>query len=122
MKYIIILPTQLFEYNDIIEDDTTIFLIEHPVYFTEYSYHKMKLVLHRATMRYYNDYLIDKYKCKVKYIEFNKKLDSVYKLLKNKDVHIYDPVEHMIEEEFKKISKKYNINFIIYDTPLFTNK
>ena len=59
MNLIIILTNQLYEKSPILEKidkDTIIFLYEHPIHFTEYKYHKMKLVMHRATMKFYYDY------------------------------------------------------------------
>jgi deoxyribodipyrimidine photolyase-related protein len=68
MQTIIILPTQLFEKNDLINKDSYVYLYEHPIYFNSYKFHKIKLLLHRSTMKYYMDYLIKVYKCKIKYL------------------------------------------------------
>ena len=91
MDYIIILPNQLFENNNLVDKNTTAYLYEHPVFFTMYKYHKMKLVLHRAYMMYYRDYLIKKYKCKIKYINYNESLSDVCKK-KNIEIDMYDPI------------------------------
>ena len=53
MKKFIILPTQLFEKNNYLKDMDEIYLIEEPFYFTNKKFHKQKLVLHRASMKYY---------------------------------------------------------------------
>ena len=61
MKYIIILANQLFEKCLLIEKyfntnelkNIKILLYEHPLYFNKFIYHKMKLVMHRSTMKYY---------------------------------------------------------------------
>lgn len=118
-KVIFVYPNSLFEDNELIKNNpnTTIYLIEDPTYFTMYNYHKMKLVLHRSSMKYYENYIKAQYKNKVNYIEFNYNFDKLYKSLKGFDVLLYDPVEHSLD--FDKIGNKYDINFEIYDTPLF---
>ncbi len=71
MNIILLLPNQLFEQNKLIAKNSLVYLIEHPTYFTLYKYHKLKLIFHRSTMKYYSDYIKTKYKCNVKYINFN---------------------------------------------------
>ena len=63
-EIIIIYPNSLFENNNLIHDINVndIYILEDPIYFTEYKYHKMKLVLHRASMKYYKDFIDKKYK------------------------------------------------------------
>ncbi len=53
MKIFIILPTQLFEDNNYLSEMDMIIIIEEPFYFTSKKFHKQKLVLHRASMKYY---------------------------------------------------------------------
>ena len=54
----LILPTQLFSTKYLSEKDVLIW--EHPQYFTKYNYNKKKLVLHRASMRWYASHLKSK--------------------------------------------------------------
>lgn len=119
MKIIIILPTQLFE-NPIIlrtvgKSDIVI-LYEHPMYFTNYKYHKMKLVMHRATMKMYEDYL-DKYDCRIKYLSFDENLLAFVK--KNSDkleqIKIYNPIDHNIFKQFEQLATKLNVVLEILD-------
>lgn len=112
MNIFIILPTQLFEYNEYLDKMDMIYIIEDEFYFTSKKFHKQKLILHRASMRYYYDKLRIKYNSKVKYIEFDK-IDNNY--FKNSIIHIYDPVDKPMIEKYKKLSQK----IVIYDTPLF---
>lgn len=114
---VIILPNQLFEENELIDNKTTVYLLEHPVYFQLYNFHKLKLVLHRATMKEYQSYLKKEYRCKVKYVEFNK-VKQILNKLRNKEVHMYDPVDHIVEANLKK----HNLDITFYSSPLFINK
>ena len=112
MNIFIILPTQLFEYDEYLDKMDKIYIIEDEFYFTSKKFHKQKLILHRASMKYYYDKLRIKYNSKVIYIEFNKFDNNNFK---NNIIHMYDPIDKPIIEKYKKISQK----IVIYDTPLF---
>ena len=113
-KIFIILPTQLFLNNPYLNDMDIIYLIEEPYYFNSKPFHRQKLILHRASMKYYYDYLKEKYKNKIIYIEFD---DLFIFIMKNKskdDFYMYDPIDN---EMIEKYSKLFKVNF--YDTPAF---
>ena len=104
----IILPNQLFkDLTELKEKNVkTIYLIEHPVYFTKYKFHPLKLIFHRATMKYYYDYLT-KF-LPVKYIDFTKiKTDKDYNTIFNsyENNFIFDPVDTYLESKFTKSIK-----------------
>lgn len=115
MKTLIILPTQLFEDNILIDQVDKIYIIEEPFYFTYYPFHKQKLVLHRATMQNYKDF-VKKYK--PKYIEYDKVNKSLYKKIydESDEIHIYDPIDHPIIDMYNKIFRS-KIHY--HDTPAF---
>ena len=69
---LLILPHQLFDIKYFTEDYDEVVIYEHPQYFTKYNFNKKKLILHRATMQYYHDYLKSK-KFKVTYIPYDMK-------------------------------------------------
>ena len=54
---ILILPNQLFKNNKLINKNSLVYIYEHPIFFTEFKYHKLKLILHHATMNFYKNYL-----------------------------------------------------------------
>ena len=60
------MPNQLFK-KKYLDKKFNFTIYEHPDFFTKYKFNKKKLVLHRASMKYYYDYLKSK-KIKVKYI------------------------------------------------------
>lgn len=115
-KIFIILPTQLFEINDYLEDMDLIYLIEEPFYFTSKAFHRQKLILHRASMKYYYDYLINKRRYsedKIRYIEF----DELSKIKKKSDEEFYmfDPIDNDVIEKYLKLFKIKKF----YNTPAF---
>jgi len=84
MKTFIILPHQLFNITFLSKEYHYV-LWEHPHYFTKYNYNKKKLILHRASMKYYEKYLLSN-NFSVSYCEFNK--TPLYK-----DAVMFDPVD-----------------------------
>ncbi len=114
MDTVLILPNQLFEDNNLINKNSHVYIYEHPIYFTKYKYHKLKLILHRATMKNYETYIVSKYKCKVTYINYDENLN-----IKGKQIDLYDPVDHYAIKNLKMYTNKHNIKLFVHDTPLF---
>lgn len=103
---LLILPHQLFNIKYLKEyKDYDIYLYEHPQYFKKYKFNKKKLILHRASMRYYYDLLKDN-DFKVKYFEYNEKPVL-------KEYTMFDPID-----EFTGKYKLPGISTII-ETPNF---
>ncbi len=124
---VIIFPNSLFKYNEIIEDLICdeiyfdIFIIEEPTYFSTFKLqHKLKLIMHRASMKHYLDhikkiYKSSKYIKNIYYIEFSQNYLDEIKVYDN--ILFYDPVDHMVDNNLKKLPKRCEID--VYDTPLF---
>jgi deoxyribodipyrimidine photolyase-related protein len=121
MNTVFIFPNSLFQNNKLIKKGSNVYLIEHYVYFKLFNYHKLKLILHRATMKRYSDYIKKKYKCKINYINFDKNLNAVIKKIEDNEIHFYDPVDHLVMKDIKKLASKNKKKIIIHDTPLFLN-
>lgn len=49
----LIYPHQLFETHPAVAAADAVFLVEDPLFFRQYAFHKQKLILHRATMKRY---------------------------------------------------------------------
>tara|TARA_R110002074_G_scaffold123361_1_gene258743 strand:+ start:54 stop:1343 length:1290 start_codon:yes stop_codon:yes gene_type:complete len=109
---LLILPNQLFNIKYIKKyKNNEIIIYEHPQYFTKYNFNKKKLILHRASMKYYYDYLIKK-GLNVSYLEYTEKLPD-------KEYIYFDPIDkikikgEMIETPNfilnKEIYKKYRL-------------
>lgn len=98
---LVILPHQLFNIKYIPKDINKIIIYEHPHYFKKYHYNKKKLVLHRASMKYYCDYLKDQ-DYEVKYMEYKNKLSI-------SDYYIFDPIDKI------KLPNEYTV----LDSPNF---
>jgi deoxyribodipyrimidine photolyase-related protein len=84
---LLILPNQLFNIKYISKEYSSITIWENPHFFNDYKYNKKKLILHRASMKYYYEYLKNK-KRKVFYCEFNK-------TPKINDYYLFDPINDL---------------------------
>ena len=109
MTFLIILPNTLFKKKYIPKFITHLVLFEHPHYFTRYKFNKKKLVLHRASMVCYKDYL-KKYNYSVTYVNHNK---SVIQYTKKK-YYMFDCID--------KLKIKKNINCTVIESPNFLLK
>ena len=119
----IILPNQLFDNPLLYHLSDNIYLIEDDKFFIDLPYHKQKLILHRASMKAYYDYLLnleDSNKKNIIYIDSKKALTIYDKLFKQYNIiHIYDPEDIQIEKKFNKLKKKYSNIIEIHHNQLF---
>ena len=49
----IVYPHQLWENNGAVKVADIVFLVEDPLFFTQYQFHAQKILLHRASMSEY---------------------------------------------------------------------
>lgn len=125
MTSLLILPNQLFDIKYFPKDKkiSKVVLYEHPQYFTKYNFNKKKLVLHRASMKYYSNYLTKK-KFVIEYINFNQPFkidnnfimfDTIDKLtITKKPKEILESVNFLLTKEdyenYRKKTKKFFFN------------
>lgn len=98
MVVLYILPNHLYDEinNTFIKrhNVSTIKLWEHPDFFTKYNFNKKKLVLHRASMKYYYTNTLKKLEdVKLKYIKYNEK----HELSENDRYIFFDPINKIKE-------------------------
>lgn len=119
---VIIYPHQLFKNHPGLKKIKRAILVEEPLYFRQYKFHKKKLVLHRASMQSYKNYLNQK-GIKVEYIESEdiKRTEDIKKYLikrKIKRITICDLKDNWL---FKKIKKSLGdgIKINVLESPNF---
>ncbi len=56
-RALVLFPHQLFERKPLRPPADRVYLVEHPLFFTQYPFHKQKLILHRASMTAFADRL-----------------------------------------------------------------
>jgi len=119
----IVFPHQLFENNPLFEEDISkIYLIEDPLFFkdryTKVQFQKKKLLLHRASMKWYESYLTEK-GYEVEYIEYDgrKTTKTIVEQCAEEKFICVNPVDFLLEKRLLHSNKK--ISFL--ETPYFIN-
>jgi deoxyribodipyrimidine photolyase-related protein len=124
MEVSLVFPHQLFILHPAIKPGNVIYLLEDELFFTQYPFHKNKLILHRASMKCMADELIKK-GFRVKYISANEALIKTgslfdyFLLEKVEAVHYADTADYLLERRIRRHSGRTEINCIKYPTPNF---
>jgi len=122
-----IFPNQLYKNNPVISKDRTVFLVEDKRYFSDFNFHKKKLILHRASMQAYKD-LLSSEGCDVVYIEWKRgnptatlavSLEEELKRNKIEELYFLDPVDTKAEQNLHNLCKNNGIKTTKMDTPGF---
>tara|TARA_R100001163_G_C5068196_1_gene208151 strand:- start:1132 stop:2715 length:1584 start_codon:yes stop_codon:yes gene_type:complete len=127
---VVIFPTQLFDKKYLPNNWKTadIYLVEEPVHWgtekgLKLNMNQLKLVLHRASMKFYQDQLMKWGAKSVKYIqEKSIRGKNYYPFLSGSGhVVLYDPTDHTIMKKIKNTQNKFkSAKFnILFDTPNF---
>ncbi len=122
----IIFPNQLYKEHPAIYNNRPTYLVEEWHFFNQYQFHKEKIVLHRASMKFYEAFLKNQ-GLEVYYIESIEAQNRIALLIdklhahKVKHIHIVDPVDNWLLENIKSSCKQHGIELIIYNCPNFLN-
>jgi len=122
----IVFPHQLFEKSLLLSSCSTIYLVEESLFFTLYRFHKQKIAFHRASMKFYERFLLEN-NLEVVYIESTNELADVRNLilfLKSvgvKSLSCFEPVDNWLEKRIKTSSEQSQIQVCFYANPMFLN-
>lgn len=122
----LIFPHQLFENTSSLDSSAPIYLIEEYLFFKQYKFHKQKIALHRASMKFYETFLISK-KFEVHYIEAISPLSDSRELLAHlneKGIHrinYFDVADYWLHKRMKESCEKFEITSNELSSPLFLN-
>ena len=87
----LIYPHQLFEQHPALIGADVVFLVEDPLFFRQYSFHQLKLLLHRATMRRYAEQLPQAIIVESQQLESTGEIAAVVKKAKCTHIQVVDP-------------------------------
>ena len=122
----LLFPHQLFKQHPAIKSGRTVYLVEETLFFDQYNFHQQKIILHRASMKAYADYLIQQ-QLTVEYVDASKAIADVTKLLahlhreKITAIHIADVADNWLRKKIEQGCEKYSIQIENYTTPNFLN-
>lgn len=120
----LIFPHQLFEQHPAVSGNRPIYLIEEFLFFSQYKFHKQKLVFHRASMAAYQEFL-KHMGFTVVYIEAREKTADIRQLvpyLKRKgvsEIHYADLTDFLLTKRLVAQTDRLKIKAICHDSPLF---
>ena len=117
MEVTILLPNQLFSNNPSISKNRKIFLLKHPIFFSNsyFNHHKKKLLLHLLSINYYEKKLI-KLGFSVKIIETND-----YKKFKQESLPKFSKIHtcELVDLDIINELRAYENKFVFYKSPMF---
>ncbi len=120
----LIFPHQLFEKNPVLKKNRPVYLVEEPLFFTQYKFHKQKLVFHRSSMKAYQSFLEDN-RYNVAYLEASERKADVRELLAHlklkgvDEIHYVDTVDNWLEKRITQQAKSSQLKVVRYDSPSF---
>jgi len=122
MEITLVFPHQLYKQHPALKEGHEVFLIEDHLYFSQYAFHKQKLVLHRASMKYYQKFL-ENTGLKVNYIPAgDAELKTVFALLKKRKVniiHYTGTTDFLLEKRIERCASAYQLVLMKYGSPGF---
>ena len=118
----LIFPHQLFKNIDYLDHDQPVFLVEEFLFFKQYKFHKQKIAFHRASMKFYEEFLTKK-KIKVRYIETTSPLADVRNLIKYLEKEKFEKIliTDVCDNWLEKRIKETKLELEIVESPLFIN-
>lgn len=123
MNVALVFPHQLYREHPAVKEVDQVILIEDYLFFTQFKFHKQKLILHRASMKFYETHLNHK-NIEVKYIEFHqhKNLNEVLGQLKDigaSKLHYADTTDDWLERKITAAAKAHELILEKHETPGF---
>lgn len=120
---VLIYPHQLFLEHPALQCDALIVLIEDPLFFTQYRFHKQKLMLHRASMKHYDAHLRAQ-GYEVLYVESAQIVHSgdIVSVLQSRGITTVgwcNPVDDWLERRVSEALASAQMTLETHDSPLF---
>ncbi|WP_428329514.1 cryptochrome/photolyase family protein [Mucilaginibacter sp.] len=122
----IIFPHQLFQNHPALQKDRAVYLVEEGLFYRQYNFHRQKLILHRASMKFYESHL-QQNNYTVNYIETGAIENDCRQLVASLAaqqiayIHIAAVADDWLLKRMQQACKKHNIALHIYDSPNFLN-
>ena len=123
----LIFPHQLFQQHPAISKDRSAYLLEEFLFFRQFTFHQQKLIFHRASMKYYENYLAAK-NIQVEYIDCTAARSDVRILLPElaadsiTEIHYTDTIDNWLEKRMATSAKEAGIKLVRYPNPGFLNQ
>lgn len=123
----IVFPHQLYKIHPALHPDRPVYLVEEYLFFRQYRFHRQKLVLHRASMKYYAARL-EAGGYTVHYIEANDPYGDIRELLHHlgksgiRTIHYTDTTDNWLEKRMTTGAEARAIQLVCHPSPNFLNR
>jgi deoxyribodipyrimidine photolyase-related protein len=120
----LVLPHQLFVEHLEADADTVMVLVEPDLFFRQFAFHVHKLVLHRATMRSFEERLREAGFATV-YVETSSdtssddQLEQVLRVNGVSEVSVYDVVDDWLDRDLRRVCRRAGAPLTVATTPNF---
>jgi deoxyribodipyrimidine photolyase-related protein len=120
----IVFPHQLFESNPALRVGRPVVMVEEYLFFRQYTFHKQKLVFHRASMKAYTS-ILQQQGYDVTYIEAHDTQADIRKLLPYlekqgiTEIHYNDVTDNWLQQRLSAHAQQCNLSRVTYESPLF---
>lgn len=120
----LILPHQLFEEHLDAPASTHMVLLEDDLFFRQFKFHKQKLILHRASMKRFEQRL-DSAGFATSYIATcatqtsKTQLGEWLQAHNPKQCRMFDPVDDWAQQQMEKVCEEYGVELELLETPNF---
>lgn len=118
----LIFPNQLFQEISFLEKEIPVFLVEEFLFFKQYTFHQQKLAFHRATMKFYENFLLEK-GFQVHYIESISQLSDIRNLIGFLEQEGFEKIRTMdvCDDWLEKRILKTKLEIEVIENPSFLN-
>ena len=126
MEVFLLFPHQLFKNLLPVKPNTPVYLIEQELFFTQYRFHKQKIILHRSSMKFYEQHLVSQ-GFPVTYVEHHQPASSMQALIEllaekqTTHIHLYFPNDNWLQKQLERACKNAGIGFTYLPSPNFIN-
>ena len=122
----LIFPHQLFQNHPGLQGGRMVYLVEEWLFFRQYNFHKKKLVLHRASMKFYESWLSE-HGYQVKYVATNaaendcRLLVAIMASQGIQHIYIADVADDWLLQRMTNACNKHGVQLHILSSPNFLN-
>lgn len=122
----LIFPHQLFKDLPLKNKEILIYLIEEELFFNQFPFHKQKIALHRASMKYYEEYL-NSLGFNIFYVEAIEDRSDIRILISDlkkqnvTNVSYVDPTDYWLGKRIENSCLKQQITCEKMNSPMFLN-
>lgn len=120
----VVFPHQLYREHPAIDDGVPVYLVEEGLFFRQYRFHRQKLVFHRASMKFYEQWLREKGH-QVTYVSAESEECDCRKLLPMlgqrgvTEIRMAEVIDDWLERRMAAACKKQHIALKVSRTPNF---